>query len=228
MKKIKRRDFIKSIGVSLVGGSILASNVASSDVKTQFKWKMVTSWPKNFPGLGVGAENLAKIINQLSNNRIKVKVFGANELVPPLEVFDFVAGGGAELGHSGAYYWKGKSQACQFFSSVPFGMNAQEMNAWLYYGGGLKLWEKLYKKFNLIPRPAGNTGVQMGGWFNKKISSVLKSILSCAVQERVLLTVTAQKKKSRHIWGIIAVQKPFDTSGTEPIHKDSRWRERVH
>ncbi|MAQ73305.1 MAG: ABC transporter substrate-binding protein [Gammaproteobacteria bacterium] len=171
MKKIKRRDFIRSIGVSLVGGSILASNVASSDVKTQFKWKMVTSWPKNFPGLGVGAENLAKIINQLSNNRIKVKVFGANELVPPLEVFDFVAGGGAELGHSGAYYWKGKSQACQFFSSVPFGMNAQEMNAWLYYGGGLKLWEKLYKKFNLIPRPAGNTGVQMGGWFNKKISS---------------------------------------------------------
>ena len=82
MKKIKRRDFIKSIGVSLVGGSILASNVGSSDVKTQFKWKMVTSWPKNFPGLGVGAENLAKIINQLSNNRIKVKVFGANELVP--------------------------------------------------------------------------------------------------------------------------------------------------
>ena len=171
MKKIKRRDFIKSIGVSLVGGSILVSEKASSTAKTEFKWKMVTSWPKNFPGLGVGAEHLAKIINQLSNNRIKIKVFGANELVPPLEVFDYVSAGGAELGHSGAYYWKGKSQACQFFSSVPFGLNAQEMNAWLYYGDGLKLWEKLYNQFNLIPRPAGNTGVQMGGWFNKKINS---------------------------------------------------------
>jgi TRAP-type mannitol/chloroaromatic compound transport system substrate-binding protein len=130
---------------------------------------MVTSWPKNFPGLGVGAENLAKIINKLSNNRIQIRVFGANELVPPLEVFDYVSNGGAELGHSGAYYWKGKSEACQFFSSVPFGMNAQEMNAWLYYGGGLELWSKLYSKFNLVPRPAGNTGVQMGGWFNKLI-----------------------------------------------------------
>jgi TRAP-type mannitol/chloroaromatic compound transport system substrate-binding protein len=133
---------------------------------------MVTSWPKNFPGLGVGAENLANLINKLSNNRIKVKVFGANELIPPLEVFDFVSNGGAELGHSGAYYWKGKSAACQFFSSVPFGMNSQEMNAWLYYGGGIELWEKLYNRFNLIPRPAGNTGVQMGGWFNKQINSV--------------------------------------------------------
>jgi TRAP-type mannitol/chloroaromatic compound transport system substrate-binding protein len=101
-----------------------------------------------------------------------VKVFGANELIPPLEVFDFVSNGGAELGHSGAYYWKGKSSACQFFSSVPFGMNSQEMNAWLYYGGGIELWEKLYNRFNLIPRPAGNTGVQMGGWFNKQINSV--------------------------------------------------------
>ncbi|MBC8305374.1 MAG: TRAP transporter substrate-binding protein [Pelagibacterales bacterium] len=166
---MKRRKFLKSLGGSLLATSLLASNSSHSAQKTEYNWKMVTSWPKNFPGLGVGAENLAKIINKLSNNRIKIRVFGANELVPPLEVFDYVSKGGAELGHSGAYYWKGKSEACQFFSSVPFGMNAQEMNAWLYYGGGLELWSKLYSKFNLVPRPAGNTGVQMGGWFNKLI-----------------------------------------------------------
>ena len=169
---MKRRKFLKSMGGSLALSSILVSTANSTTQKTEYKWKMVTSWPKNFPGLGVGAENLAKLITKLSNNRIKVRVFGANELVPPLEVFDFVSNGGAEIGHSGAYYWKGKSPACQFFSSVPFGMNSQEMNAWLYYGDGIKLWEKLYDKFNLIPRPAGNTGVQMGGWFNKKIKSV--------------------------------------------------------
>ena len=169
---MKRRNFLKSLGGSLALTSLLASNSSRSSEKTEFKWKMVTSWPKNFPGLGTGAENLARLINDLSNNRIKIKVFGANELIPPLEVFDFVSNGGAEIGHSGAYYWKGKSEACQFFSSVPFGMNSQEMNAWLYYGDGIKLWEKLYNSFNLIPRPAGNTGVQMGGWFNKEIKSV--------------------------------------------------------
>ena len=169
---MKRRSFLKSLGGSLALTSLLTSNSSKSSEKTEFKWKMVTSWPKNFPGLGTGAENLARLINGLSNNRIKIKVFGANELIPPLEVFDFVSNGGAEIGHSGAYYWKGKSEACQFFSSVPFGMNSQEMNAWLYYGDGIKLWEKLYNNFNLIPRPAGNTGVQMGGWFNKEIKSV--------------------------------------------------------
>ena len=169
---MKRRNFIKSLGSSFALASILNIKSSNAEEKTQFKWKMVTSWPKNFPGLGVGAENLANLINILSNNRIKIKVFGSNELIPPLEVFDFVSKGGAELGHSGAYYWKGKNPGCQFFSSVPFGLNAQEMNAWLYYGGGLKLWEKLYGTFNLIPRPAGNTGTQMGGWFNKEIKSL--------------------------------------------------------
>ena len=148
---MKRRNFLKSLGGSLALTSLLASNSSRSSEKTEFKWKMVTSWPKNFPGLGTGAENLARLINGLSNNRIKIKVFGANELIPPLEVFDFVSNGGAEIGHSGAYYWKGKSEACQFFSSVPFGMNSQEMNAWLYYGDGIKLWEKLYNSFNFIP-----------------------------------------------------------------------------
>ena len=169
---MKRRNFIKTLGGALTLTSLLSSKNSSSSQRSEYKWKMVTSWPKNFPGLGVGAENLAGLINKLSDNRISIKVFGSNELIPPLEVFDFVSKGGAELGHSGAYYWKGKSQACQFFSSVPFGMNSQEMNAWLYYGDGIKLWEKLYNNFNLIPRPAGNTGVQMGGWFNKKIKSV--------------------------------------------------------
>ncbi len=166
-----RRKFFKSLGLlsatALVGGLHPKNSLA----KTKIKWKMVTSWPKNFPGLGAGAETLARYINKLSGGSLEVKVFGANELVPPLGVFDFVSSGGAEMGHSGAYYWKGKTEAAQFFSSVPFGMTAQEMNSWLYYGDGIKLWEEVYANFNLIPRPAGNTGVQMGGWFNKEINT---------------------------------------------------------
>ena len=108
---MKRRKFLKSIGGSLTVSSLLMSSANSATQKNQYKWKMVTSWPKNFPGLGVGAENLANLINKLSNNRIKVKVFGANELIPPLEVFDFVSNGGAELGHLGALHLRGAGDA---------------------------------------------------------------------------------------------------------------------
>jgi len=133
---------------------------------------MVTTWPKNFPGLGTGANNLARLITEMSGGRLRVKVYGAKELVPAFEVFDAVSRGIAEMGHGAAYYWKGKAPMAQFFAAVPFGMTAQEMNAWLYYGGGEKLWRDLYQRFNIIPAAAGNTGVQMGGWFNKEINSV--------------------------------------------------------
>ncbi len=146
--------------------------VADADAKTQFKWKMVTAWPRNFPGLGSNANLLAKMITDMSGGRIKVKVYGAGEMVPAFEVFDAVSKGTAEMGHAGAYYWKGKSEAVQFFSAVPFGLNAQEMNAWLYYGGGHELWKELYKPFGIIPAPTGNSGVQMAGWFNKEINAL--------------------------------------------------------
>lgn len=137
-----------------------------------FHWKMVTTWPKNFPGLGTGANNLASLIGEMSGGRLTVKVYGANELVPAFEVFDAVSSGTAELGHGAAYYWKGKSEAAQFFAAVPFGMTAQEMNAWLYYGGGMQLWAEVYAPFGVLPTAAGNTGMQMGGWFNKEINGV--------------------------------------------------------
>jgi TRAP-type mannitol/chloroaromatic compound transport system substrate-binding protein len=133
---------------------------------------MVTTWPKNFPGLGTGANTVANMINVMSGGRIEVKVYGASQLVGPFEVFNAVSSGDVEMGHGAAYYWKNKSEAAQFFSAVPFGLNAQEMNGWLYHGGGMKLWEELYAPFNLIPAAAGNTGVQMGGWFNKEIKSI--------------------------------------------------------
>jgi TRAP-type mannitol/chloroaromatic compound transport system substrate-binding protein len=136
------------------------------------KWKLVTSWPKNFPGLGTAPERFAEQVAELSGGRLEIKVYGAGELVPALQVFDAVSQGTAEMGHSGAYYWKGKTPAAQFFTSVPFGLTAQEMDGWIQYGGGQELWEEVYAPFNLLPLPGGNTGVQMGGWFNKEINSV--------------------------------------------------------
>jgi TRAP-type mannitol/chloroaromatic compound transport system substrate-binding protein len=137
-----------------------------------YHWKLVTTWPKNFPGLGAAPENFAKAVNEMSNGRLQIKVYGANELVPAMGVFDAVAGGAAEMGHGAAYYWKGKIPAAQFMTAVPFGMNAQEMNGWLHYGGGLDLWRKLYAKYDLVPFAGGSTGVQMAGWFKQEITSV--------------------------------------------------------
>lgn len=148
------------------------AEIPKAEEETTYEWKMVTTWPKNFPGLGTGANYLAELIEEMSAGRIKVTVYGSGELVGALEVFDAVSRGTAEMGHSAAYYWKGKSEAAQLFAAVPFGLTAQEMNAWIYHGGGLELWQKVYAKFNLVPLTAGNTGVQMGGWFNKEINSL--------------------------------------------------------
>ncbi|HEY7883425.1 MAG TPA: TRAP transporter substrate-binding protein, partial [Cellvibrionaceae bacterium] len=142
------------------------------DGQPLYRWRMVTTWPKNFPGLGTTAEEFARMVRQMSNGRLHIQVHGANEIVPATGVFDAVSSGSVEMGHGGSYYWRGKSAAAQFFTTVPFGMNAQEMNAWLHHGGGLELWREVYEPFNLIPFAAGNTGIQMAGWFNREINSI--------------------------------------------------------
>lgn len=176
-----RRDFVRKLGMGAAAGAAVVATGCSSSSKEcegeskateQIKWKMVTSWPKNFPGLGTGAEYLAKSITEMSGGRLTVKLYAAGELVPAFEVFDAVSRGTAEMGHAAGYYWKGKVPAAQLFTSVPFGLNANEMSAWLHEAGGLELWRKLYEPFNIVPFPAGNTGVQMGGWYNKEINTV--------------------------------------------------------
>lgn len=137
-----------------------------------FNWKLVTSWPKNFPGLGTAPVHFAEAVNAMSNGRLNITVYAGGEIVPPLGVFDAVSLGNAEMGHTAAYYWKGKIPSSIFFTSAPFGMTAQEMNGWLHYGGGLELWREVYAPFNIIPFAAGNTGVQMAGWFNREINRI--------------------------------------------------------
>ncbi len=137
-----------------------------------YDWKMVTTWPPNFPIFQQGVERFTEEVKTMSNGRLNIKVFAGGELVPPLQTFDAVSQGTVELGHGAGYYWAGKIPAAQFFTAVPFGMNAQGMNAWLYAGGGIELYQEIYAPHNLVPFPMGNTGVQMGGWFNKKIESV--------------------------------------------------------
>ncbi|MCS6989145.1 MAG: TRAP transporter substrate-binding protein [Chloroherpetonaceae bacterium] len=154
------------------GGDSKQGAPSASSVGKTYNWKLVTSWAPKFPVLGEGAEKFAQWVDSASGGRLKIKVYGAGELVPGLEVFNAVSAGTAEMGHSAAYYWSGKVPAAPLFASFPFGLNAQQFNAWYYGGGGKELWEEAYAPHGVVPFLCGNTGVQMGGWFNKEIKSL--------------------------------------------------------
>ncbi|MGB3618598.1 MAG: TRAP transporter substrate-binding protein [Catalinimonas sp.] len=172
-----RRSFLQRSALA-AGSALLAGcgderparPVARSD--RTYRWRMLTTWPPNFPILGEGCALLADWVREMSGGRLDIQVFGGGELVPALEVFDAVANGVAEIGHGASYYWAGKLPAAQFFSTVPFGMHARQVDAWLNEGGGMALWEELYAPYNLLPFYGGNSGMQMGGWFNREISTI--------------------------------------------------------
>jgi TRAP-type mannitol/chloroaromatic compound transport system substrate-binding protein len=154
-----------------------SSETASNSTTTEgglpsLRWKMATSWPTSLKTLYGAAEMVAKRVDEMTNGRFTIQVFSAGEIVPGLEVLDAVQQGTVECGHSASYYYIGKNPALAFGTCVPFGLNAQQQNAWLHQGGGLELMHKLYADFNTIAFPAGNTGVQMGGWFKREVNTV--------------------------------------------------------
>jgi len=183
MNPSSRRKFIRKGALALAAGTG-GVGLACQETKKEkldvpyinynhtYEWKITTTWPPNFPVVGEGCNLLAKWIDEMSGGRLKIKVYGGGELIPPLESFEAVSNGAIEMGHGGAYYWAGKTPAAQFFSTVPFGLNVNQINAWIISGGGRELWEELYDRFDLLPILCGNTGVQMGGWFNREINTV--------------------------------------------------------
>lgn len=168
---MKRRDFLR--GATLATGAVAASTLAAPAIAQGMReLKMVTTWPKNFPGLGTGAQRFADRVTNSSDGKLTVKLFAAGELVPPFESFDAVSSGAADMYHAADYYWQGKHKAFNFFTAVPYGFTANEIDAWISFGGGQELWDELAAGFNLKNLACGNTGVQMGGWFNKEINSL--------------------------------------------------------
>lgn len=177
---MQRTTFFKSLAAGALALPVVLRLLGGTEAQGQddhrprdarvFRWKMVTTWPPGFPILGEGCEKLAELCRQMSGGRLDITVFGAGEMVPALESFDAVSKGAADIGSGAAYYWAGKAPAAQFFAGFPFGLNAQQMNAWLLNGGGMELWRELYERYNLVPFAGGNTGVQMGGWFNREIN----------------------------------------------------------
>lgn len=167
-----RRSFFTKAGITGVG-AVAASTLAAPAIAQQnITWRMVTTWPKNFPGLGVGAQNLADRITKASGGRLTVQVFAAGEMVPGLQALDAVIDGSAEMSHGTPYYWQNKSQGLSFFTGVPYGMTSRELTAWVRYLGGQQIWDKIYDQFGLQGFLSGDTGTQAGGWFRNELTGV--------------------------------------------------------
>ena len=170
---MQRRNAMKALGIGGLAAGAAASTFPKPAISQNLQqWRMVTTWPANFPGLGTGANLLAELIGRMSDGRLTVQVFGAGEIVPAFESMDAVASGTVEMGHGAPYYWQGKVPASAFIAAIPFGLTAQEQNAWFYYGGGQELADKVYAEMGAKFFPSGNTGTQMGGWFNKEMNSL--------------------------------------------------------
>ena len=169
---MKRREFMAgaaTAGVAAAAASALPKPAIAQD---RVEWNFTTPWPRGFPGLGTGVQRIAQTVDDLSGGRFVLNLLAAGELNPPLQVFDTVRAGGSQSGHDAAYWHLGVDPALVFFTTVPFGMTANEHNAWIREGGGQELWDDLYAKFDQKPFLAGNSNSQMMGWFNREINSV--------------------------------------------------------
>ncbi len=166
-----RRSALKK---TLTAGAAAGAAVVSAPAISQGKieWRMVTTWPKNFPGLGVGAQRLADRITAMSGGRLTIKLFAAGELVPPLQALDAVINGSAEMSHGAAYYWQNKNAGLSFFTGVPYGMTSRELSAWVRFLGGQQIWDEIYDQFGVQGFLSGDTGTQAGGWFRNEIKTV--------------------------------------------------------
>ncbi|MBH5392062.1 MULTISPECIES: TRAP transporter substrate-binding protein [Bradyrhizobium] len=167
---MKRRDFLKVSAAGAAATAVASPAIAQSS--PEVKWRLTSSFPKSLDTIYGGAEQVAKYVAEMTDNKFQIQVFAGGEIVPGLQALDATSSGTVEMCHTVSYYYVGKDPTFAIFASVPFGLNARQQNSWLYQGGGNELANEFFKKSNVIGFPCGNTGAQMGGWFRKEIKTV--------------------------------------------------------
>ena len=167
---MKRRQFLQATAIGAASTAVAAPAIAQS--MPEIKWRLQSGFPKSLDTIYGAAEVMAKFVSEATDGKFQIQPFAAGEIVGQPQIADAVGNGTVELGHTCSYYYFGKDPTFALGTAAPFGLNARQMNAWLYQGGGNELLNEFYAKHNLYGMPAGNTGVQMGGWFRKEIKTV--------------------------------------------------------
>jgi len=167
-----RRSFFRQAGAAGAGAIAATTLAAPAIAQGNQTWRMVTTWPKNFPGMGGGAQRLGDRITAASGGRLTIQVYAAGELVPGLQALDAVIDGNAEMSHGAAYYWQNMSTGLSFFTGVPYGMTSRELTGWVRYLGGQEIWDEIYDQFGVQGFLSGDTGTQAGGWFRNELTGV--------------------------------------------------------
>ncbi len=158
---------------ALMSPAQIESAVAEDAGLPAIEWQMATSWPPDPNSIFWGAQLVAARVAAMTNSKFVIQPRAAGELAPGLEVLNVVAAGDVPIGHTVSHYYADRGAVTAFGAGLPFGLTARQQNAWLYEGGGLEMLQEAYaSRFNIVQFPAGNSGVQMGGWFNQEISSV--------------------------------------------------------
>ncbi|CAO3352529.1 TRAP transporter substrate-binding protein [Azospirillum palustre] len=167
---MKRRSFLTSAGVGVAASTLAAPAIAQS--QPEIHWRLASSFPKSLDTIYGAADTIAARVAAATDGKFTIRPFAAGEIVPGLQVLDAVQNGTVECGHTASYYYVGKDPTFTFDATVPFGLNARQQNAWIYNGGGMALLREFFDGYGVMNFPAGNTGVQMGGWFRKEIKTV--------------------------------------------------------
>ena len=165
----------KTLTTLAVAAALLSSTAAITTAKAADKVLLKTpiAFATSLPGLGSPIPRVAEQLDLMSGGTLKMKVYEPGKLVPPFEILDAVSSGKINSGYTTAGYWAGKIPAAPLFSAVPFGPEAGEYMAWLYYGNGLSLYQEMYDQggFNVHVVPCAIIAPETSGWFAKEIKS---------------------------------------------------------
>jgi len=166
---MERRAFLKKAGIGTAAAATALTVGAPAVIASpKIKWTATSFWNPKVRIMFDMVKTFCQNVNEMTDGQFEIKLYGGGELVPPPGAFDAASKGTVQMGTGSPYFWAGKSTAFNWFGSIPFGMNAQSINAWYYAGNGQALMNELYDGFDLVPRVIGNSGTQMGGWYRKK------------------------------------------------------------
>jgi TRAP-type mannitol/chloroaromatic compound transport system substrate-binding protein len=166
---MKRREFMKTAGLGVAASGVAMPAIAQST--PTINWRLQSSYPTSLDTIYGACKVLSQAVAEATDNKFKIQVFAAGEIMPPLSIVDGVQNGTVEMGHTGSYFYIGKDPSFAFGTGIPFGPNTRQQQAWFYHGGGNDLLNEFYATYKLYHLPLGGTGTQMGGWFRKEIKS---------------------------------------------------------